>query len=307
MNFNMPPEISTFAAEVDNLYAFLIWSSLISAILMIGGMIYFVLKYERKSPGDKTAYISHNAILEFLWSFIPLVLFMAVFVWGWVVYYKQRNAPADAMEVHVTGRQWLWEFEYKNGKKTTNELYAPVGMPIKLLMTSADVIHSFYIPSFRQKQDVVPGMYTMTWFQAQEKGVFQIFCTEFCGTNHSAMLAKVHIVDKPDFDKWMGADPNAGKSLAERGADLYKVKGCNACHSVDGAKVIGPTFKGAWGRSEPLADGGTATVDENYVRESILNPQAKLVAGYPPTMPSFQGVLNDEEIKAIIEFMKTVK
>ncbi|MGE3974142.1 MAG: cytochrome c oxidase subunit II [Bdellovibrionales bacterium] len=303
----MPPQISTFAADFDNLYAFLIWSSLISAVLMIGGMLYFVFKYSRKTPNDKTAYISHNAILEFLWSFIPLVLFMAVFVWGWIVYYKQRNPPPDSMEIHVTARQWLWEFEYKNGKKTTNEIYAPVGVPVKLVMTSADVIHSFYVPSFRQKQDVVPGMYTQTWFQAEQKGVYQVFCTEFCGTNHSSMLAKVHVVDKSDFDVWMGADPNAGKSLAERGADLYKVKGCNACHTVDGAKSIGPTFKGLWARSEELADGSKITVDENYVRESILTPQAKLVKGYPPTMPSFQGVLNDEEIKAMIEFMKTVK
>ena len=307
MNSNMPPQISTFAADVDNLYFLLLWSSLISAVIMIGAMIYFVLKYNRKSPNDKTAYISHNAILEFLWSFIPLVLFMSVFVWGWVVYYKQRNAPEGAMEVHVTGRQWLWEFEYKNGKKMTNELHVPVGVPVKLLMTSADVIHSFYVPSFRQKQDVVPGMYSTTWFEAKEKGIYQVFCTEFCGTNHSAMLAKVHVVDQADFDKWMGADPNAGKSLAERGADLYKVKGCNACHSIDGSKIIGPTFKGAWGREGQYADGSKGTVDENYIRESILNPQAKLVAGYPPNMPSFQGVLNDEEIKSIIEFMKIVK
>jgi cytochrome c oxidase subunit 2 len=306
MTSNMPPQISTFAADFDNLYSFLIWSSLISGIIMIGGMLYFIFKYNRKGPNEKTAYISHNALLEFLWSFIPLVLFMAVFVWGWVVYYKQRHAPAGAMEVHVTARQWLWEFEYKNGKKSP-DLYVPVNVPVKLLMTSADVIHSFYVPSFRQKQDVVPGMYTTTWFEAKEVGTYQVFCTEFCGTAHSSMLAKVHVLDQAAYDQWMGADPNAGKSLAERGADLYKVKGCNACHSLDGSKVIGPSFKGVWGRSEVYADGSKGVVDENYVRESILNPQAKLVQGYPPNMPSFQGVLNDEEIKSIIEFMKTVK
>ncbi len=211
------------------------------------------------------------------------------------------------MEVSVTGVQWRWDFEYKNGKKSTNEFYVPVGVPIKLLMTSADVIHSFYVPSFRMKQDVVPGTYTQAWFQAKETGVFQVFCTEFCGLQHSAMLAKVHVVEKPEFDKWLMGDPDINLPPAERGKKLYGLKGCNACHSLDGSKVVGPTFKGIWGRDEELADGSHIKVDENYVAESILNPNAKMVKGYPPSMPSFQGVVNEGELKALIEYLKTVK
>ncbi len=307
MNSNLPPAISTFAADWDNVYLFLVWASLISGIIMLGGMFYFILKYNRKTEGEKTAYISHNQLLEFLWSFIPFVLFMGIFVWGWVLYHKMRTAPDDAMEVSVTAYQWRWDFEYKNGKKATNEFYVPVGTPVKLLMTSADVLHSFYIPSFRMKQDVIPGRYTQQWFQATETGTYQVYCTEFCGTSHSAMLAKVHVVDRPEYEKWVGGDPDADMPPAERGKKLYSLKGCNACHSVDGSKVVGPTFKGSWGREEELADGSKIKIDENYVMESILNPQAKLVKGYPPSMPSFQGVVNETELKAIIEFIKTVK
>ena len=307
MNHNLPPQISTYASDWDAAYVFLVWASLISGIIMLGGMVYFIWKYGRKTEGDKTAYISHNALLEFLWSFIPFILFMGIFVWGWIVYFEQRTMPADAMEVSVTGVQWRWDFEYKNGKKATNELYVPVGIPVKLMMTSADVIHSFYVPSFRMKQDVVPGMYSHVWFQAKEPGVFQIYCTEFCGTSHSAMLAKVHVVEKNEFDKWVAGDPDANLPPMERGKKLYTLKGCNACHSLDGAKVVGPTFKGVFGREEELADGSKIKVDENYIIESILSPQVKLVKGFPPSMPTFQGVVNESEMKAIIEFLKSVK
>jgi cytochrome c oxidase subunit II len=307
MNSNLPPAISTYADNWDNAYNFLVWSSLIAGIIMLGGMAYFILKYNRKSEADRTAYISHNQFLEFLWSFIPLVLFMGIFVWGWIIYHEQRTPPEGAMEVSVTAVQWRWDFEYKNGKKSTNEFFVPVGTPVKLIMTSADVIHSLYVPSFRMKQDVVPGRYTQAWFQAKETGVFQVFCTEFCGTSHSAMLAKVHVVDRPEFEKWLTGDADASMAPAERGKKLYTLKGCNACHSIDGSKVVGPTFKNVWGREEEISDGSKIKVDENYVAESVLNPQAKVVKGFPPSMPSFQGVVNEAELKALIEFLKTVK
>jgi len=307
MNHNLPPAISTFAGDYDSLFYFLVWASLIAGIIMLGGMIYFIVKYNGRDDSKKTAYITHNSFLEFAWSFIPLVLFMGVFVWGGAVYYKQRVAPEGAMEIQLTARQWLWEFEYKNGKKSTNVAYVPVGVPIKMVMTSADVIHSFYIPSMRTKQDVVPGMYSSLWFEAKETGVFQIFCAEFCGTNHSAMLGKIHVVEMDEYKAWLQAEEGAGKSLAERGADLYKNKGCVACHSIDGTKIIGPSFKGVWGRTEQIENGPNIVVDENYVRESILSPQAKIVKGFPPTMPPFQGVVSEDEIKSIIEWFKTLK
>jgi cytochrome c oxidase subunit 2 len=307
MNHNLPPNISTYAADWDTAYITLVWASLIAGIIMLGGMIYFILKYNRKSDNDKTAYISHNQVLEFLWSFIPFLLFMGIFVWGWVLYHTERTMPKNAMEIGVTAQQWRWDFEYKNGKKSSSEFYVPVGVPVKLLMTSVDVIHSFYVPSFRIKQDVVPGMYSQIWFQAQETGVYQVFCAEFCGTSHSAMLAKVHVVEKPEFDKWLGGDADADLPPAERGKKLYTLKGCNACHSLTGERVVGPTFKGVWGREETLETGEKIHVDENYVMESLMKPQAKIVKGYPPAMPTFQGVVTDAEVKSIIEFLKTVK
>jgi cytochrome c oxidase subunit II len=301
----MPPQASTYAHHVDAVYAFLLWSSLFSGIIMLGGMAYFLLKYRRKTDKDKTPYITHNHTLEFLWSFLPLVLFMVMFAWGAVVYYWQRKMPEGALEVLVTARQWSWEFEYRNGKQDA-ELFVPANTPVKLIMMSQDVIHSLYVPSFRMKQDVVPGMYTAVWFQATEKGEFQIFCTEFCGTNHSKMLSKVHVMEPSEFDAWLKGGAG-GQTLADKGFALTKTKGCIACHSADGSKVIGPTFKGIFGRSEAMADGSTITVDENYIRESILTPQAKLVAGFPPTMPPFQGVLDEDQIKAIIEYLKSVQ
>jgi cytochrome c oxidase subunit II len=301
----MPPQASTYASGVDAVYYFVIWASVISGVLMLGAMSYFVVKYRRKTNTDKTPYITHNHLFEFLWSFIPLVLFLSMFAWGAVVYYGQRKMPEGALEIHVTARQWSWEFEYKNGK-TESDLYVPAGVPVKLLMTSVDVLHSLYVPSFRMKQDVVPGTYSAVWFQATGPGEFQLFCTEFCGTNHSKMLAKVKVLPLEDFNAWLNGGGGA-ESLADRGKKLYGVKGCAACHSIDGSKVIGPTFKGVFGRSENLADGSQITVDENYIRESILTPQAKMVAGYPPTMPPFQGALSEDDLKALIEFLKEQK
>ncbi len=305
MNSVMPPQASTFANDVDLLYSFQIWASLISGVILLGGMFYFIWKYKRRTDTDKVAYITHNHALEFLWSFIPLVLFLAMFVWGAVVYYKQRNMPADGIEIHVTGRQWSWEFEYKNGLKSA-ELIVPIGKPVKLVMTSTDVLHSFFIPSFRQKQDVIPGRYSSLWFEATKKGVFQIYCAEFCGTAHSAMLSKLKVVDQKEFhDLMTGA--GGEKSIADKGKDLYNIKGCVACHNTTDATKIGPGFKGLFGKKRDFADGSSVTADENYIRDSLLNPQAKIVKGFPPSMPTFQGSLEEEEIKSIIEFIKTLK
>jgi cytochrome c oxidase subunit 2 len=302
----MPEQGSTFAAHYDALYEFLVVVSAISSVMVIGGMIYFALKYRRKGPNDKTAYISHNAMLEFLWSFIPFVIFMIVFAWGWYVYHQMRAMPQNALEVHVTAQKWYWDFQYKSGRKTSKELYVPINTPVKLIMNSRDVIHSFYVPSFRMKQDVVPGRYTALWFEATKLGSFQVFCTEFCGDGHSDMLAKVHVLTREDYDKWLQNDPYKGLSPMEIGKTIFEAK-CTACHNITNEKKVGPGFAGIFGSDRALADGTKAVADENYLRESILNPNAKVVAGFPPAMTPFQGQLSEDELAGVIEYLKTLK
>lgn len=304
----MPPAGTQIASQVDNLYTFILIASFVACVLVIGGMVYFALKYKRRTDNDKTPYISHNTFLEFLWSFIPLVIFLGIFGWGWHIYHQMRQMPTEALEVHVTGYKWAWDFEYKSGKKTSNEFTVPVGVPVKLIMTSKDVIHSFYIPSMRIKQDVVPGRYTAEWFTADKTGDYQVFCTEYCGDMHSRMLAKIHIVTQDEYNKWI-QENDAALSMVERGQKHWMTK-CSACHQIDGVSTgLGPNWKGLFGRKDrPIEGGVVALADENYIRESILEPNAKKAAGFTnAVMPTFQGLLNEDDIGSIIEFIKTLK
>ncbi len=327
----MPPQATEVAVQVDNIYSFLLWSSLISFIIVVGGMIYFVIKYKRSPTNQKSAYITHNHTLEFLWSFIPFVIFMFVFAWGWYVYDQMRSYPADSLEVHVFAKKWDWKFVYKNGKESVTSMDAsnnkvpatlvvPMGRNVKLIMSSTKinpestdpgdraVIHSFFVPAFRVKQDVVPGRYTALTFKADKLGDFYVFCAEYCGGGHSSMRAMVKVVSPEDFEKWLSSEAGGALSLAEKGRALYAGKACIGCHSLDGSRVVGPTFKGLWGRSEEMADGQKVTVNEDYVRESILDPNAKIVKTFPSgVMPVFKGQVTDEDITAIIEFIKTIK
>lgn len=302
-----PVAATDIAQSWDSLYAFLLAASFISCVLVIGGLIAFAMKYRRRSESDKTPYISHNTTLEFLWSFIPFVIFMIVFVWGWVVYYQMRKMPEHSLEVAVEAQKWDWTFAYKNGRRSATDLYVPVNEPVKLVMTSKDVIHSFYVPAFRNKQDVVPGRYTTFWFKANHVGEYQIFCTEYCGDKHSGMLAKLHAVPRAQFDEWLANDPYKGKAPVEIGQEIYS-KRCAACHTLDEkGNAIAPGWKGLFGRSEKLTTGASVTADENYIRESIINPQAKVVAGYNPVMPPFAGQLNEQELMGLIDFIKSLK
>ncbi len=302
----MPVQGSTFAAKVDTLYVFLLYASVISSLLVIGGMVYFAFKYRRKTNGEKTAYIAHSTILEFLWSFIPFVIFMVVFAWGWVVYHDIRHAPKNAFEIHVVGQKWYWDFLYKSGRKTSGEFYVPVGEPVRMIMSSRDVIHSFYIPGFRTKQDVVPGRYTALWFEATKIGTFQIFCTEYCGDGHSAMLAKLHVLPKDKFEEWLQNDPYKGLSLADIGNKVFMQK-CTACHNPTHEKKVGPGLADIFGKTHEFENAASTTVDENYVRESILNPSAKIVKGFPNAMTPFQGQIAEQELTGVIEYLKSLK
>lgn len=304
----MPTAATEIARDVNSLYTFLLWASFVSCAILIGGMIYFVFKYKRKSNNDKTAYITHNTFLEFLWSFIPLVIFLFVFAWGWIIYHDMRKMPENALEIHVYGKQWAWTAEYKNGVKAT-ELVVPVNQPVKLIMTSEDVIHSFYVPSFRIKQDVVPGRYTALWFNADKLGEFHVFCTEFCGVSHSGMITKLKVVSKEDFDKWLIEESEVGSlPLAQRGAKIFQIKACASCHNVDNPVAkVGPSLYKILGADRSFEDGSNLVADENYVRESILNSKAKIVKGYQPVMPAFQGQLSETELSALIEYIKELK
>jgi cytochrome c oxidase subunit 2 len=305
----MPTQGTEIAKQVDNLYGFLLITSLIACILVIGGMIYFVYKYKRKTNNDKTAYISHNTALEFLWSFIPLVIFLGVFAWGWYIYHGMRTMPKDALEINILGKQWAWEVEYKNGYKAVNEVVVPVGRDVKLLLTSQDVIHSFFVPSFRMKQDAVPGRYTALWFNAEKLGEFHIFCAEYCGTSHSGMIGTLRVVTQEEFDKYLEEGQEEGTlPLDQKGKKLFALKACSSCHSVDNPSVkVGPALFKKFGTEETLSDGSKVKVDENYVRESILQPNAKIVKGFPSgVMPTFQGQLNENELNALVEYVKSL-
>ncbi len=307
----MPPQATEIASQYDKLYGFILVASLIACVLVIGGLIMFALKYKRKSETDKTAYITHDTRLEFLWSFIPFLIFMAVFVWGTYVYIQMRTVPPNAFEVHVFGQKWNWDFMYKSGKKSTGEMVVPVDTPIKLIMTARDVLHSFYIPAFRVKQDVIPGAYTTLWFEANKLGNFQVFCAEFCGKDHSQMLAKVRVVPKEEFETWLQDDPYKGLAPTEIGQKVYVAK-CLACHKTSSERSIGPGFAGLYGGSRVFTDGSSLVADDNYIRESIVNPQVKIVKpvdgpAYGPVMPSFAGALTEEEFVGIIEYIKTLK
>lgn len=301
----MPVAATEIAKRVDELYVFLLIASFVACVLVIGGFIYFAIKYKRTSDHDKTAYITHNNTLEFAWSFIPFVIFIVSFAWGWWIYKDMRTSPANALEIHVVGQKWNWEFLYKSGKKTVGEFVVPVNEPVKLIITSRDVLHSVFLPAFRMKQDAVPGRYTSLWFESQKQGDFNLFCTEYCGDSHSAMLAKVKVVPREEYESWLRDDPFKGLSLSQVGQKVYEGR-CIACHNTDAVAKVGPGFGGLYGKERQFADSTTlAKAGEEYIRESIIEPNKKIVANYPAgVMPTFAGQLNEQELAGLVEYIK---
>lgn len=307
-SFWMPQEASTTASQVDSIFYFIFWISLFFFILIVALMTLFVFRYRSAKGEPAEGAPDHNMPLELTWSIIPLILVIVIFYLGFKGFMNMFTAPQNSYEVLVTGQKWKWLFTYPNGYVDEN-LHVPVDVPVRLVLSSEDVIHSLYIPAFRVKRDAVPGRYTKAWFQATDSGEYQIFCAEYCGKGHSDMLAKV-VVEKPgDFEKWLEKAASFVEKLppAEAGQKLYKMRGCAQCHSVDGSGGNGPTFKGVFGEAVRMKTGASVVVDENYIRESILDPQAKVVAGFDPIMPTFKGRLKDKEITALIEYMKTLK
>ena len=289
-------------------------------VLIMGVMGWFMWRYRRLSEDQKTSSISHNGKIEFLWSAIPAVLLVVIFIWGEVDFLKQTVPPNDAIQVRVTGRQWFWTVEYPDypGVQLTSSvdesvvtLMVPKGKPVQLTMTSEDVIHSFFVPAFRVKRDVVPGRYTNIWFEATQVGTFNLYCTEYCGDQHSAMIGTVKVLEPDLFEAALAEagklDQAEGESSAAFGERIYKRRGCNACHSVDGSPKTGPTWKGLWGKQEST-DKGTVQVNDDYIRESVLEPNAQIVTGFNGVkMPSYKGQLEQKHISALIDYIKTLK
>lgn len=306
--YMLPPGKSTVASEVDALFHFINVTSIILLAGITISIIYFAWKYRRRSEDDVTPVITHNSKLEITWSVIPLILVMIVFGWAITGYMTLTNAPSDAYEVRVVGTSWNWQFHYETGHVSAGDLYVPANRPVKLLMSSNDVIHSFYVPDFRVKQDVLPNRMTSLWFEATEPGQSIVFCTEYCGMAHSDMLATVHVLPEEDFEVWLAEAGSADDDMSpvELGEALVQRNGCNTCHSTDGSDLVGPSFQGIWDSERTMQDGETVTVDENYIRESILEPNARVVEGFDPVMPPFEGTLDDRQIDAIIEYIKTI-
>jgi cytochrome c oxidase subunit II len=303
----MPDAKSDFAVSIDNLYGFIWWTMTFFFVIIVFCSVYFPWKYRRGPRPVMTPRITHNLALELTWSGIPALLIIIIAFWGINLYIKAYVPPGDAYEVNVTAKQWLWQFEHPDGTVESGELHVPLGRPIKLVMSSVDVIHSFFLPEFRVKSDVVPGRYTSIWFDPKQAGEHQVFCTEYCGDSHSAMLAKVFVLSPEEYAKYIAKFQHP-EPTAENGRKLYLTAGCITCHTVDGSPLVGPSFKGIFGTPQPIVGMAPVIADENYIRESILEPQAKIVVNFQgQNMPSFKGVLNDDQIKAVIAYIKSVK
>ena len=302
-----PEQASTVAPEVDALYAYLWVITIFFSSVISLAIIYFAIKYRRRNTTEVPRPRHGSMILEVTWTVIPLLIAMTIFVWAASIYFKVYRTPKQAMEVYVVGKQWMWKFQHQTGQREINELHVPLGARVKLTMTTEDVIHSLYVPAFRIKMDVVPGRYTQTWFEATKPGRFYLFCTEYCGTNHAGMNGYVEVMEPTAYQQWL-AGGSGSDSASAQGQKLFQDRGCAPCHTVEqgGPAGRGPNLFGVFGKPQPLQSGQTVVVDEAYVRESILNPQAKLAAGYTVMMPTYQGQLNEEQVLQLIAFIRSL-
>ena len=299
-----PTQASTIAPQIDRLYGFLILLSIFFGLLIFGLIFYFSIKYRRQKGNETGSPVGHGVFLEIFWTVIPLLITVVIFVWGALIFYRSRQPPANAMEIFVTGKQWMWKIQHPSGNREINELHVPVGQPVKLTMTSEDVIHSFFVPAFRVKNDVLPGRYTSLWFEATKVGSFHLFCAEYCGTKHSQMIGQVVAMEPADYAEWLQGGVGQ-ESLADAGRRLFSNLGCVTCHSNEsGAR--GPSLAGILGKEIELGSGEKYQVDENYLRESILNPALKVLKGYAPLMPTYQGQVDELGLLRLLAYIKSL-
>ncbi|HWQ92273.1 MAG TPA: cytochrome c oxidase subunit II [Clostridia bacterium] len=306
MNFPLfPPEASHVARQTDFLFWALTALSGLMLLLLVLVIGWFILKYHRGRKIDRSVIHLPETKIEIAWTVIPTLLMMGLFVWGAERYFSMQRVPPNAMEINIVGKQWMWKVQHPGGQREINELHVPVGRVLKLMMTSQDVIHSFFLPAFRIKQDVLPGRYTTQWLQATRPGRFRLYCSEFCGTDHSRMNGWVTVMEPAAYEEWLVRGQPAGATLAQTGEVLYRELGCSGCHS--GSSVVrAPPLEGLFNKPVPLQDGTVTVGDEAYLRDSIIFPNKQVTAGYEPVMPSFQGRLTEEEIMQLIAYIKSI-
>ena len=301
-----PEQASNFAARVDSLMMFMIFVCTFFAVAITAAIVYCFFKYRRKGENEIGAPIHGNMRLEIAWIVGPFILAMAMFGWGAVVYVDYRNTPRDTLDIYVIGKQWMWKAQHPNGKKEINELHIPAGRDIRLILASEDVIHDFFVPAFRVKMDVVPGHYNTMWFRPTKPGRYHFFCSQYCGTNHAVMGGWVTVMKPSDYATWLSGSGGTEENPAATGAKLFTQLACVTCHLSDG-KGRGPSMNGVYGAKVLLADGSTVTADDAYIRESILSPQEKIVAGFQPVMPTFKGLVTEEQILSLTAYIKSLE
>jgi len=320
----LPEQASEYARQVDALHYFVILTTMVGAAGVFATAIYFFVRYRRRSDTDVTPHVSPKPIHEILFIGGPLALFLVWFAIGYPQYVSLSLPPKDAMDVYVQGKKWMWKFAYPGGPNAIDTLRVPAGRPVRLLITSRDVIHSFFVPALRIKQDALPGRYTQTWFNATQPGRYEIFCAEYCGLSHSSMLGELVVMPAAEFDQWLsdqrrgisvaqdsgpggGAPVRPASNLVEEGRRVAAEQGCLKCHTVDGTRHIGPTWTDLFGRDEKLATGKSVHADESYLTKSMMDPSADIVAGYQNVMPTYQGKLSPPDAAAIVEFIKSLR
>ena len=301
-----PEAASDLATRVDEIYFFALLVTLVFSLLIAGLILFFIVRYRRRSEDEVGKPERGGLWLEITWSVIPLIILLFMFVWGSTIFFDMRMAPAGAAEYYVTGKQWMWKFQHPEGPREINELHVPVGQDIKLIMTSEDVIHSFYVPAFRAKMDVLPGRYTTYWFRAEKTGTFRLFCAEYCGAEHSYMRGSIIVMEPGDYEEWLGSrGTTADRGGQKTGEELFTALTCSTCHKPD-SSALAPILNDIFGSEETLTDESTVLVDEDYLRESILNPAGKVVKGYNPIMPTYQGRVSEEELVELILHIKSL-
>jgi cytochrome c oxidase subunit 2 len=298
-----PEQASTMARQIDALYIMLTIVSGAVTVLIFTAIFVLAIVYRRRPDNELAEEEEAPKALEAAWIIIPFIFFMATFVWGSWLYFELARVPDNALDIYATGKQWMWKFQHPSGQREINTLHVPVNRPIRVTMASEDVIHSLFFPAFRTKADVLPNRYRTLWFQATRTGRFHIFCAEYCGTLHSGMGGWVEVMEPTDYQKWLAGGVEG--SLASQGEKLFQKYACNTCHTND-ATARGPVLIGLYGTPVTLSDDKTVIADDNYIRESILNPQAKIVKGFGPIMPTFQGQLNEEDLLKLLAYIKSL-